>query len=1101
MGATDIITILFTDLVQSTGALARLGEERADELRQTHFTLLRDAIADHRGVEVKNLGDGLMVAFTSASDAVGCAVAMQQAIERHNRRGGEPLHMRVGVAVGEATCEESDYFGTPVVEASRLCSKAEGGQILVTDMVRALAGSRGGHRFESLGPVELKGLPDPVSIHHVGWEPAVADVALPPRLAATSSVAFVGRDAEREVLERAWKSAQQGARQVVFLAGEPGIGKTRLATEIALAAHRDGGVVLLGTCDEDLGLPYQPFVEALRHLVTVGPADELSGALAERGGQLVRLLPELPRLVPGLPPPQSADAEAERYLLFSAVADVLGTMSRWRPLVLLLDDLHWATKPTVLMLKHLVRTTGPEALLVLGTYRDSDISRDHPLAELLADLRREPDVGRLNLRGLSDGESVSLMEALAGHDLDPATLDLAHAVYEEADGSPFFMRELVRHLLEAGELVKVDDRWTYRGQLSALGIPDSVREVIGRRLSRLPGDVEELLRSAAVIGRRFDIAVLATSTGRPQPLVLEALEAARRAALVREVSGSPGRFTFAHALIRDTLYQELGQAQGMVLHRAVAQAMESLAAGHDETYLAELAYHWVAATPAVGVVPDDVVKAAGYSETAGRRAMASLAYEEAVHHFERALRAIGLTGDRLRRCELLISFGDAQRCAGDPTHRETLLEAGRLALESEDGDRAARAALANQRGFYSRYAGVDTERVAALEAVLEAIGPDSTTQRARIMASLASELHFASAERRLELGRGAVTIARAAGDPLTLAQALGAGWFATWGTDDSERPALAAELSDLAGRLPDLSVQFEAAVAVFLTAQGQGDVGRAAAALETCGRIAEELGQPALRWRAAYFQAHFAMLSEPFEVVERLAGESHRLGQAAGQPEASAFGQAPPLIIRFWQGEWANANAISAAVHEQFPAAVSFQLTSAWSQALLGRFEEARRAVTPLWADDFAGIARDSLWLLHSDFSARIACLTGDDAAAQRLYEMLLPHRSSLVMSQTIWFEPAALVLGIVATTLRRYDDADGHFRRAIEIQERIGRPPTLVHTRLEWARMLLRRDGPGDAQQARVLLETARPHARELGLTGIEPDLEALYSQTVSSG
>ena len=232
---------------------------------------------------MKNLGDGLMVVFPSASDAVACAVAMQQALERHNRRGGELLSMRVGVAVGEATCEESDYFGTPVVEASRLCATADAGEILVTDMVRVLAGSRGGHRFEPLGPVQLKGLPDPVSVHRIGWESARSEVPLPPRLTATSSVAFVGRRAEREALERAWKAAQQGDRQVAFVAGEPGIGKTRLATEVALAAHREGGVVLLGTCDEDLGLPYQPFVEALRHLVTAASSEELAAAMAERG--------------------------------------------------------------------------------------------------------------------------------------------------------------------------------------------------------------------------------------------------------------------------------------------------------------------------------------------------------------------------------------------------------------------------------------------------------------------------------------------------------------------------------------------------------------------------------------------------------------------------------------------------------------------------------------------------------------------------------------------------------------------------------------------------------------------------------------------------
>src|SRR5207302_1696179 len=330
------------------------------------------------------------------------------------------------------------------------------------------------------------------------------------------------------------------SRQVVLGGGEPGIGKTRLATEVALYAHRQGGLVLLGTCDEDLAVPYQPFVEALRHLVAACPDDELAEALAERGGELTRVLPELPRRVPGLPPPQSADPETERYLLFSAVVGLLGAVSRWRPVVLLLDDLHWATKPTLLLLKHVIRSGQPMSLLVVGTYRDSDIGRGHPLTELLAELRRESVAERISLRGLSDDEAVAMMETLAGHGLEGNELALAHAVHAEADGSPFFMRELLRHFFEAGELVQEGERWTFRGELTE--VPDSVREVIGHRLSRLPESLEHLLRLGAVIGREFDVAVLAPLATLDPAAVLEALAAARQAALVREVKGSPGRF-------------------------------------------------------------------------------------------------------------------------------------------------------------------------------------------------------------------------------------------------------------------------------------------------------------------------------------------------------------------------------------------------------------------------------------------------------------------------------------------------------------------------------------------------------------------------------
>ncbi len=290
-------------------------------------------------------------------------------------------------------------------------------------------------------------------------------------------------------------------------------------------------------------------------------------------------------------------------------------------------------------------------------------------------------------------------------------------------------------------------------------------------------------------------------------------------------------------------------------------------------------------------------------------------------------------------------------------------------------------------------------------------------------------------------------------------------------------------------------MQFEAAVAVFLTAQGEGDVERATPALEMAGAIADELGQPALRWRAALFRAHFAMMSGPIEEVERLAGEAVRLGEAAGQPEAYAFGMAPVILVRCWAGRPADAMEFALAGREQFPASISFQMATAWIRAQLGGHDAARSAVADLWSDDFSRIPRDSLWFIHMHFSARIACLLGDVGAARRLYELLLPHHSSVVTSQFIWVGPVALILGMLATELGRYDDADEHFRRAVEIQERIGRPPLLVETRLEWARMLARRDGPDDTDRARSLLEVTLPHARELDMTDIEPEIEALHN------
>ena len=1086
------MAILFTDLVGSTEAAARLGEEAAEEFRQAHFALLREGIRDHGGSEVKNLGDGLMVAFAAASDAVACAVAMQQALARHNRRGGEAMTIRVGVAVGEATEKDGDYFGTPVIEASRLCSQAGGGEILVTEMAQMLAGSRGGLQFAPLGPMELKGLPAPVPVHRVRWE-AVAGAAppLPARLTVERTFAFIGRGAERDVLEGAWKRAEQGELRVVLLAGEPGIGKTRLATEVALEAHRQGGLVLLGRCDEDLAVPYQPFVEALRHLVAACPDDVLVEALRERGGELNRLLPELSRRVPGLGAPQSADPDTERYLLFSAVAALFASVSRWRPVLLLLDDLHWATKATLLLLKHLVRSGEPTAMLILGTYRDSDIGRGHPLTDVLAELRRESCVERIGLRGLSDDEAVAMMTTLAGHELDGPELALAHAVHAEADGSPLFIRELLRHFSELGELRLEGDRWTFRGELAA--IPDSVREVVGQRLSRLPAPVDQLLALASVIGPEFDVAVLSPLAGLERPVVLDALAEARRAALVREVHDAPGLFTFAHGVIRHTLYQELGPARQVELHRRVAETLESLGGG--EAYLTELARHWVAATPQTRVVSDDVAKAARYAEAAGRRAMTSLAYEEAAQDFEGALRAARHLGDDRLAGELLILLGEAQRCAGDPAHRETLLEAGRLALERGEADQAARAALANQRGVFSRMGAVDPERVAALEAAVAAVGAAPTPVRARLLASLATERHFEGDERRLDLIGEALELARRVGDPATLAEVLTGGCLAAWGsTAQAKQGPWAAELSELTGQLSDRTLQFHANAVVFYSGVAAGDMGRADSALAAGQRIAEDLGQPTLRWRVTHLQTQRAMAAGRFQQVKEWSDEGLRLGEASGQPDSLLYAYGPLAITRLLEGRTDEGLDLVTTVVAQAPRAV-YQGVQAWALAEAGRHDEARAIVERLRAPQaFAGVPHDHHRPVTLCYLARACGLLGDADIAAELYDALRPFRL-LVNGLTIWCGPPTHDLGILATTLRRYDDADAHFADAVDRQDRIDARGTVVHTRIAWAGMLRQRNGPGDQVRADRLLEEASAGARAVGIPAVAARIEQMLA------
>ena len=401
----ELATILVTDLVGSTRLATSVGPVRADELRDEHFSVLREAIGASGGQEFKDTGDGLMVAFNSASAAVRCAVSMQQLIERRYRRAEQKLQVRIGLGAGESTVQDGNYFGMPSIQAARLCAKAPDAGILVSPAVRMLATRLDDVRFDSVGELELKGFAEPVEAFTIPWA-RLADEAsgvggwpLPALLRSAPRAAFVGRDGERAVVERSRSQALARARQVVLVSGEPGIGKSRLSSLSAHGAHGEGFAVLWGACSEELAVPYEPWISVCSQLVQHAPAALLERHVERHGGELARLARELSRRLPDAPEPESSDPETERFLLFSAVAGALVELAASMPVCLVLDDLHWADGQSVALLKHVVSATESCALQVIVAFRDSDLDKDHPLGAVLADLRRIEGVERIALRG------------------------------------------------------------------------------------------------------------------------------------------------------------------------------------------------------------------------------------------------------------------------------------------------------------------------------------------------------------------------------------------------------------------------------------------------------------------------------------------------------------------------------------------------------------------------------------------------------------------------------------------------------------------------------------------------------------------------------
>jgi class 3 adenylate cyclase len=1078
--SVELATILLTDLVGSTRLATSVGPARADQLRDEHFELLRVAITSCGGREVKNTGDGVMVAFVSASAAVKCAVAMQQLFERRYREAEQGLHVRIGVAAGESTVKEGDYFGMPSTEAARLCAQAPADGILVSGLTTTLAGHCDGVEFTSIGKLELKGFPEPVEALSVSWAPLAEEAGaagrwpLPAVLRSVPPVSYVGRVTERDTLERTLVQARSGQRRVALLSGEPGIGKTRLASFCAHRAHAQGMAVCWGACSEELAVPYEPWIEVCSQLVEHAPLELLEHHVKRHKGELGRLARNLDQRVAGLPEPQTSDPETERYLLFSAVAGFLHEASERTALCLVLDDLHWADGQSVALLKHLVRMVEQGALEVIATYRDSDLGKDHPLTGVLADLRPVEGVQRIPLHGLDAHEVAEILTVVAGHELEEDGVELASQIAAETDGNPFFVGEILRGLSESGALSfdQGTGRWSV-DSTSDIALPESVRDVIERRVERLGDEAAESLRHAAVIGRSFDVELLGTVLGVDDARLLDQLEAAVAASILAEVPDEIGGFRFAHALINQTLYECLGATRRARMHQRVAEALEESGDAETGDRLSELALHWRLAAASV-----DKAKAARYARMAGRKALESLAPAEAARLFTDAVELTGL--DSPERCEALIGLGEAQRQTGEAGYRETLLDAARISSSLGDAELAARAAIENNRGYSSVIGAVDEERLRAIERGLELDVPPKPQRRARLLALQAQELGWdPDFARRCALADEAISLARGEGDARTLAEVLRPAFFAYWSAETLElRARLSDEMLEYAAAANDPALQVWAHDIEFHIYTEKGDFVRARTALERQQRIAEELGQPTLKWFATFPSAGYALMRGDLAAAERLAELGFQIGQESGEPDAVLLYGAQLSKLRVCQGRGDEVVGMLEQSVSAYPGIAAWRAGLAWALCWLDRGAEADAIVKEAARDRFEHIAPGRAKLTALALYADAAVQTRNREVASCLYELIEPWSDQFVWNAAVGCGHARTWLGLLAGLLGDDDLADEHLAFACDFHEANDLPLWAARTRLGWAEILCERGEPGRAREhAERSLELSREH------------------------
>src|SRR5918997_450946 len=577
--------------------------------------------------------------------------------------------------------------------------------------------------------------------------------AVTPRTAEGS---FVGREACLAQLRGRWIECRDGQTNLVLLVGDPGIGKTRLAARFAEDVHAEGGAVLYGRVDAEALLPYQPFAEALEHLIAHAGREFVADAERE--------LAILARSFPGLEVHRTqaaapVDGDSLRYQIFEAVVSLLTRASARWPLVVVLDDLHWADKPTLLLLQYLLRHADRRRLLVIGTFRPVDVPRDHPLKDVLSDLRRDRRYDRLDLGGLDEEATRALIvDRLRRQGTDA----LVSRLHRQTEGNAFFIEETVRALegsgLPSDALVDVD-------ALEGLGVPEGVEEVILRRVSNLSQLAEEILMAGSVVGRSFRLGIVEHLVSDSPDQVMTAVEDAMMAGLVLEVAGEVDVFTFSHALVREVLYAQFSATRRVDFHHKVALALERLAE-REPVNPAELAYHYHEARNLAGPGP-----ARTYSLAAGRRAAELFAYEEAVAHYRRALGLFDVDDER-DRCEAFLALGRVEWHAGDDNARHTFMDAAKSAQRRGATDQLAGAALGlGERYFEVTYLGSRYREL--LEGAISAIGPEDSPQRALLLVRLAVNLAFPNeSDAGHRLAEEGVAIARRLGDEMLLAAVL-----------------------------------------------------------------------------------------------------------------------------------------------------------------------------------------------------------------------------------------------------------------------------------------------------------------------------------------
>jgi tetratricopeptide (TPR) repeat protein len=897
-------------------------------------------------------------------------------------------------------------------------------------------------------------------------------------LDSLASGVFVGRQRELGELKAALEDSLSGRGRLVMLVGEPGIGKTRTALELGTYAGLRRAQVLWGRCYETEGAPpYWPWVQAIRTYVREHDLEQLRTEMGSGAAEIAEVVPDVAQRFPDLPPvPAPADPQQARFRLFDSITTFLKSAARTQPLVLVLDDLHWADAGSLLLLEFAARELGGARLLIVGTYRDVELSRRHPLSRTLGELNREHLFTRVPLRGLATEDVGRFIEVTAGVS---APRELVAVVHAQTEGNPLFVTEVVRLLVQEGELASERragrDSWTVR-------IPEGVREVIGRRLDRLSERCNETLTVAAVLGREFTIEQLSGLIDDvSEDRLLEVLEEALAARVIEEPPHAVGRYQFTHGLIRETLVDELSSTRRARLHARIAQGLEELYGEGAGVHAAELAHHFAEAEAVLG--PERVVR---YSLLAGDAALAAHAHEEAATHFERGLATKDGQPVDAEMAALLFGLGRAQLGTLETRELQRSVESMRRAFEYYAG--AGDLASAVSVGSFPlppSFGLAETGLTEMLGRALGMVEPGSHDE-GRLLCTYG--WYTCVADEDQEAGRKAferaIELAQRYGDTAletrTLVNAAHIDWLNTDYGGCLEKGLKAIELAE---GVEDPLSGMGARGWVTRTFVVRGDSTQARTHADATLAFAEKLRQGWLLSTARGNLALLAILDGDWEAAREMLGlgltgeprDPRQLGlRAVLESELGELARGREVVDRLVESAREVPPPGPTAEHAFVAAYVPLVGRIAGSDhGFAAAVDAAERVLAlPRVIPVVEVLVRTGLGL--------IAVQRGDADAARLQYGALQSQRG-----MAIPFLPltADRLLGLLAATAGQLDAARDHLERALAFCRATGYRPELAWSASDSADLLDLRSAPDDAARAVALREEALAISRELGM------------------